>query len=161
MQDCPVHILVKADSSDEELEVKRVLLEHNHSVSQVEALCNHPVFRYLHTFIGPSLYKHLPHQRKLTEDIWTNMDKTYGQGPTCHHYNQKKMRTNLRSCLLARKLKVFSNKAIFPLGRFRSIEKVPVFCLCRMPEIDGLPMIECGICQEWFHIDVCSYKGSC
>ena len=75
MQDCPVHILVKADSSDKELEVKRVLLEHNHSVSQVEALCNHPAFTYLHTFIGPSLYKHLPHQRKLTED---NMDK-YGQ----------------------------------------------------------------------------------
>ena len=24
-----------------------------------------------------------------------------------------------------------------------------------MPEIDGLPMIECSICQEWFHIDVC------
>ena len=122
------------------------------SVSQVEALCNHPVSRYLHAFIGPSLYKRLPHQRKLTEDIWTNMDKTYGQGPTCHHYNQKKMRTHLRSCLLARKLKVFSHKAIFPLGRFRSIEKVMVFCLCRMPEIDGLPMIECGICQEWFHI---------
>ena len=24
-----------------------------------------------------------------------------------------------------------------------------------IPEIDGLPMIGCSICQEWFHIDVC------
>ena len=54
----------------------------------------------------------------------------YGQDPTCHHYNQEKMRTHLRSCLLARKLKVFPHKAISPLGRFRSLEKVPVFCLC-------------------------------
>ena len=37
-QDCPVHIMVKVDSSGEELEVKRVLLEHNHSVSQIPAL---------------------------------------------------------------------------------------------------------------------------
>ena len=45
----------------------------------------------------------------------------YGQDPTCHH---EKMRTHLRSCLLARKLKVFPHKAISPLGRFRFIEKV-------------------------------------
>ena len=61
----------------------------------------------------------------------------------------------LESCLLARKLKVFPHKAIFPLDRSRSIEKVTVFCLCRTLEIDGLPTIECGICEEWFHIDVC------
>ena len=64
------------------------------------------------------------------------------------------MRTHL-SCLLARKLKIFPHKAISPLGHFRSTEKVPVFCLCRMLEIDGLPMIEHGIFQEWLHINVC------
>ena len=37
-QDCPVQIMVKVDSSGEELQVKRVLLEHNHSMSQVPAL---------------------------------------------------------------------------------------------------------------------------
>ena len=79
----------------------------------------------------------------------------YGHDPAGHHYDQEKMRTHLRSCLLARKLTVFPHKAISPLGRFRSIEEVPVFCLCRMPEINGLPMIECSICKEWFHIDVC------
>ena len=41
-QDCPVHIMVKADSSGEELEVKKFLLEHNHSVSQVLALDSNP-----------------------------------------------------------------------------------------------------------------------
>ena len=79
---------------------------------------------------------------------------SYEQDPASYYYNQEKMRTHLRSCLLARKLKVFSHKTISPSGLFRSIEKVPVFCLCRMPEIDGLPMIECSTCQEWFHIDV-------
>lgn len=80
---------------------------------------------------------------------------SYGQDPASHHYNQENMRTHLRSCVLARKLKVFPHKAISASGCFRSIEKVPVFCLCRMPEIDRLPVIECSICQEWFHIDVC------
>ena len=37
-QDCPVHILVKVDSSGKELEVKIVLLEHNHSVSHFIAV---------------------------------------------------------------------------------------------------------------------------
>ena len=80
---------------------------------------------------------------------------SYGKDPATHHYNQENMRTHLRSCLLARKLNVFSHRVISASGGFRSVEKLPVFCLCRMPEIDGFPMIECSICQEWFHIDVC------
>jgi len=55
---------------------------------------------------------------------------SYEQDPTSHYYNQQKMRTHLRSSLLARKLKVFPHKTISPSGLFRSIEKVPVFCLC-------------------------------
>ena len=86
-----------------------------------------------------------------TNDFTNSLEKT----DFSHHYNQENMRSHLRSCLLARKLKVFPHKAISVSGCFRSTEKVPVFCLCRMPEIDGLPMIECSICQEWFHIDVC------
>ena len=64
------------------------------------------------------------------------------------------MRTHL-SCLLARKLNVFPQKVISASGGLRSVKKLPVFYLCTMPEIDGFPVIECSICQERFHIEVC------
>ena len=24
-------------------------------------------------------------------------------------------------------------------------------CHCRMPEVKGFPMVECGKCKQWFH----------
>ena len=32
----------------------------------------------------------------------------------------------------------------------KNIEKINVYCLCRLPEGDGL-MVECDLCKEWFH----------
>ena len=48
---------------------------------------------------------------------------------------------------------------MFPFGRKRrlkksmvkSMQKVPVFCNCRMPEM-GERMIECTTCKQWFHV---------
>ena len=75
----------------------------------------------------------------------------HGNDPAAHHYCQEKMRPHLRKCLMDRKLKVFPHKTICPSGNFRSEEKLPVHCLCRMPEIKGQPMVECSSCKEWYH----------
>ena len=64
-QDCPVHIMVKAGSSGKELEVKRVLLEHNHRYQFCIAI--QLLFGSFHILNLQSLYEHLLHQRKLTE----------------------------------------------------------------------------------------------
>ena len=29
---------------------------------------------------------------------------------------------------------------------------IEVYCKCRMPEIVGVDMVQCGMCSEWFHV---------
>ena len=29
---------------------------------------------------------------------------------------------------------------------------IEVYCKCRMPEIVGVDMVQCGKCSEWFHV---------
>ena len=76
---------------------------------------------------------------------------SFGNNLVTHHYYQEKMRPHLRKCLLDRKLKLFPHKTICPSGNFYSVEKLAVYCLCRMPEIKGQPMVECSKCKEWYH----------
>lgn len=78
-------------------------------------------------------------------------DLAHGNDPATRRYDQEKMRPHLRKCLIDRKLKVFPYKAIFPSGNFHSEETLAVYCLCRMPEIKGQPMVECTNCKEWYH----------
>ena len=33
----------------------------------------------------------------------------------------------------------------------RSIQKVPVYCTCRMPEMEER-MVECTTCKQWYHV---------
>ena len=83
----------------------------------------------------------------------------YGHDPASHQYHQEKNEASLvrGGVFLERKLKLF--QYILPTGCYRSTEKLSVYCLCRMPEIaiHG-SLLECRICQEWFHIDVCVYN---
>jgi len=75
----------------------------------------------------------------------------YGHDPATHHYCQEKMRPHLRKCLLDRRLRLFPHKATCPSSNFHSVEKVAVYCLCRMPEMAGQPMVECSRCKQWYH----------
>ena len=79
----------------------------------------------------------------------------HGCDPGGHHYYQEKLRSHLKKCLLNRRLSLFPHKLVHPSDSFQSVEKVAVYCLCRMPEIPGLDMIECTKCKEWYHLDVC------
>ena len=74
-----------------------------------------------------------------------------GNDPATHQYYQEKMRPHLRMCLLNRRLTLFPHKTVCPSDKFHSVEKIPVYCVCRMPEITGQPMVECSKCKEWYH----------
>ena len=37
--------------------------------------------------------------------------------------------------------------------RSKERDDFEVHCHCRMPELKGIPMIECTKCSKWFHVD--------
>ena len=46
---------------------------------------------------------------------------------------------------------------MFPVERENHLESscsqsFEIHCICRMPEITGVPMVECTRCYDWFHI---------
>ena len=48
---------------------------------------------------------------------------------------------------------------LFPVLKTRRAEMkikcedfIEVYCKCRMPEIVGVDMVQCGKCSEWFHV---------
>ena len=36
--------------------------------------------------------------------------------------------------------------------KIKSEDIIEVFCTCRMPEIDGIDMVQCDKCTEWYHV---------
>ena len=63
------------------------------------------------------------------------------------------MRKHLYQCFEKRKMGMFpvAQKRRPKKSRVKSIQQVPVFCSCRMPEI-GECMIECTNCKQWYHV---------
>ena len=51
---------------------------------------------------------------------------------------------------------------MFPYNKLRrateltvkSVEEVPVYCICRMPELPNTKWIECSKWKKWFHVFV-------
>ena len=37
----------------------------------------------------------------------------------------------------------------------KSVDEVPVYRICRMPELPNTSWIECSGCKSWYHIDSC------
>ena len=76
-----------------------------------------------------------------------------GIRPEEFEFNQLEMRKNLYQCFEKRKMEMFpvARKRRPKKSRVKSIQQVPVFCSCRMPEM-GECMTECTNCKQWYHV---------
>ena len=74
-----------------------------------------------------------------------------GDDPVLVHYEQSRMRQHVIRALEEKQLLPFPSK---PARRkacvVRRRERVPVFCVCRLPD-DGRLMVQCSRCKEWYH----------
>lgn len=79
------------------------------------------------------------------------------QPPESISYNQPLMRQHMIKCFEAGRIEEF------PIARARrikaskvtNIQPIKVYCICRMPEMSEIPMLECSKCQEWYHATIC------
>jgi len=81
----------------------------------------------------------------------------FGEPPGQYHFAQEKMRCHLWSCFERRQI------SMFPYSKLRratestvkSVDEVPVYCVCRMPELPNTHWIECSGCKRWYHTESC------
>lgn len=74
----------------------------------------------------------------------------FGDNPGSCLFDTQKMRRHLYHCLEAGKLEPFPQKSRLG-GGVKNEDNFDVYCVCRMPEMHGVPMIECTRCTKWFH----------
>lgn len=80
----------------------------------------------------------------------------FGEHPGQYVFDQQQMRRHLWKCLEQQKIEMFPvKKHRRSAAKVKTTDTVPVFCLCRMPELPGTQWIECTKCKEWFHSDTC------
>ena len=73
-----------------------------------------------------------------------------GTDPSTLSFDQSKMRQHFLACIEKNNLQQFPVRGQRRIIRPPHIQKVEVFCVCRLPD-DGSEMIQCCQCQEWFH----------
>ena len=71
----------------------------------------------------------------------------FGDDPASCLFDAQKMRQHLYYCLEAGKLEPFPHRS--RLGGH--VKNEDVYCVCRMPEMHSVSMIECTQCSKWFH----------
>ena len=49
-------------------------------------------------------------------------------------------------------MEMFPHKEVKSHSKIASIDYIDVYCVCRMPEINGVDMVECCKCAEWYHL---------
>ena len=78
-----------------------------------------------------------------------------GEDPALYIFKQDEMRQHLFRCLRDHHMSPFphSRKVLPAAGdsRIKTRADFPVYCICRMPEIKNVSMIECEKCLGWFH----------
>ena len=73
-----------------------------------------------------------------------------GTDPTSVSLDQAKMRKHFLACIESGDLKPFPIRGKRRRTRSPRVEKVGVFCICRLID-DGSQMIQCHSCEEWYH----------
>ena len=67
------------------------------------------------------------------------------------------MHHHMWSCFERRQISMFPySKLIWATeSTVKSVDEVPVYCICRMPELPNTSWIECSGCKRWYHTDSC------
>ena len=81
----------------------------------------------------------------------------FGEPPGQYHFAQEKMHHHLWSCFERGQI------SMFPYSKLRratestvkSVDEVPVYCVCRMPELPNTHWIEYSGCKRWYHTEPC------
>ena len=81
----------------------------------------------------------------------------FGNPPGQFHFEQQKMRHHLWKCFENRKINMFPYNKLRRATELtvKSVEEVPIYCICRMPELPNTKWIECSRCKKWFHTETC------
>ena len=80
-----------------------------------------------------------------------------GKQPESMFYDQQQMRSHLLSCFEKRILEQFPivKKRRIRTKKIVNTQMIEIHCICRMPEISGLPMVSCSDCNTWYHGTIC------
>lgn len=79
-----------------------------------------------------------------------------GEQPEAFFFNQKSMRKNLKKCFEKQTMQIFPGRgAKQETDPIKCTELIPVYCICRMPDLTDSTLIECTTCKEWYHTDSC------
>ena len=75
-----------------------------------------------------------------------------GHSPGKFQFDQQCMRNHLIKCLEDQQFTMFPIKKEQRQARkIKSSETIPLYCVCRMPPIREIPMIQCSHCKQWYH----------
>ena len=79
-----------------------------------------------------------------------------GEKPGGFLFDQQKMRAHLIKCLEHQQVTMFPIMKRRRTGsKVKIVEEMPIYCVCRMPELPDSNWIECSSCKEWYHSDTC------
>ena len=79
-----------------------------------------------------------------------------GEQPGSFFYEQKATRKHLIESLEKQNNTAFPIQKIRRHGsKVRHSANVPIHCVCKLPKLEGIKMIECSYCGAWYHIDLC------
>ena len=86
----------------------------------------------------------------------------FGEQPGHYLFDQKVMRSHLINCFERRRMSMFpirKRRRIY--SKVKTIEDIPVYCVCRMPELPNTKWVQCSKCKEWYHSDTCINATPC
>ena len=66
-------------------------------------------------------------------------------------FNQRELRLHLAACLEAFKLSDFPREPQKRQAGVKSLTKVELHCVCRMPHSDRFNLAQCDECHVWYH----------
>ena len=76
----------------------------------------------------------------------------FGHSPGKFHFDQQRMRTHLIECLEKKQFTMFPIRKERGQGsKIKASETVPLYCICRMPEMKQASMIQCSHRKLWYH----------
>ena len=80
----------------------------------------------------------------------------FGEQPGYFLFEQTKMRVHLLRCLEQQQMSMFPVMKKRRTGsRVKAVQKIHIYCVCRMPDLPNSKWIECSSCKEWYHSDTC------